>query len=271
VTTRRPDPDSLRYATYWEPVLAGSARNLLARIDALPATYLDVGAGTGALALAAADRWPEARILALDASAGMLSVGRSRVAEERTADARRFEWLAADAAAMPLADASIDVVTTAFMLQLVDDRPAVLHEILRVLRPGGTLGLVTWIAADLRLEADDAFAAVVAELGLDDVDADFRPDRTTDYGSTDEASAELLAAGFKEIDASIDELRYAWTREHYLGFKEHFDESELFEALEPDLRDRLRQALRERWAALPDSAFELRAPLVSVTARRTRR
>lgn len=271
MTARVPDPDSLRYATYWEPVLAGPARHMLARIDAAPATYLDVGAGTGALALAAADRWPEARILALDASAGMLSVGRARVAEERATDSRRFEWLAADAAAMPLADASIDVVTTAFMLQLVDDRPAVLHEILRVLRPGGTLGLVTWIADDLQLEADGAFTAVVAELGLDDAGAECRPDRTTDYGSTDEASAELLAAGFTEIDASTDELRYAWTREDYLGFKEHFDESEAFEALEPDVRDRMRQALLERWAALPDSAFELRAPLVSVTARRSSR
>jgi ubiquinone/menaquinone biosynthesis C-methylase UbiE len=268
VTDRAPDPDSQRYATYWEPVLAGAGRHMLARIDVAPATYLDVGAGTGALALATADRWPEARILALDASAGMLSVARARVSEERTADTRRFEWLAADAAAIPLADASVDVVTTAFMLQLVDDRLAVLHEILRVLRPGGTLGLVTWLADDLELPADDAFAAVLAELGLDGVDANFRSDGTTDYRSTDEASAELLAAGFTEIDVRIDELRYAWTREDYLVFKEHFDESEVFEALEPSARARLRQALLERWAALPDSAFELRAPLVSVIARR---
>jgi SAM-dependent methyltransferase len=268
VTDRAPDPDSQRYATYWEPVLAGSGRHMLARIDVAPATYLDVGAGTGALALATADRWPEARILALDASAGMLSVGRSRVAEERTVDARRFEWLAADAAAIPLADASVDVVTTAFMLQLVDDRLAVLHEILRVLRPGGTLGLVTWLADDLELPADDAFAAAVAGLGLDDESGGFRPARTTDYVSVDEARDELKAAGFTDIDARADDLRYSWTREDYLVFKERYDDRDTFEALDEAARERLREAIQERWSQLPDSGFEVRAPLVSVTARR---
>jgi ubiquinone/menaquinone biosynthesis C-methylase UbiE len=269
MTATVPDPDSLAYARYWEPVLAAPAHRLLARSNLAPGDYLDIGAGTGSLTLAAAQRWPTARIVGLDASAGMLSVARHRVATERQSDdPGRYEWIAADAARMPLGGTSFDLVTSSFMLQLVDDRPAVLGEVLRVLRPGGRFSLVTWIAEELQLAADDAFSAVVEALGLDAPSAGFRPSRTTDYEHVDEAAEELRAAGFSEIRAGADELHYSWTREGYLDFKENYDDQELFESLlEPD-RLRLREALTERWADLPDEAFAITGPLVWATARR---
>ncbi len=151
---RPPDPDALRYAHHWEPLLAGPARRALARIDGEPAVFLDVGAGTGGLMAAAAERWPMARIVALDATAAMLSVGQRRLAQERPAELDRFEWLAADALDMPLEDGSIDAALSSFVLQLVDDRPALLAEVRRVLRPGGTLSVVTWLADELVVGAD---------------------------------------------------------------------------------------------------------------------
>lgn len=262
-----PDPDSLRYARYWEPVLAGPAARLLERVEAHPVDYLDVGAGTGSLTLAAAQRWPAARIKSLDASAGMLSVARQRVATDRVSDdPTRFEWLVADAAAIPLEDASIDVVTSSFMLQLVGDRPAVLREVHRVLRPGGIFALVTWIAEELVLGADDAFFDVTDELGLTVADDASSPSRTTDYRDVDEAHAELLSAGFSAIDARPDVVRHAWSRPAYLEFKQEFDEQELFESLGASDRARLSDAVRARWAGLPDDAFALTGPLVSAVA-----
>ena len=268
MTERPPDPDSLRYATHWEPVLAVPARRLLRRIDATPTTFLDVGAGTGSLALAAAARWPDARILSLDASAGMLSVAQHRVATERGGEADRFEWLAADALAMPLAAGSVDVAVSSFVIQVVADRRALLREILRVLRPGGTFGLVTWLADELLLAADGAFAEVVADMELDDESGGFRPSRTTDYRVLGEAADELVATGFADVDVRADELRHSWTREEYLVFKERYDDCDVFESLDESGRARLREAVRRRWAELPDEAFWVSGPLVSAIARR---
>ncbi len=269
MSTPRPDPDSQRYSRYWEPVLAGPAARMLHRIEDGPGDYLDIGTGTGSLTLAAAERWPAARIIGLDASRGMLSVAQHRVATERAADdTARFEWLAADAAAIPLEDASVDVVTSSFMLQLVDDRAEVLREVRRVLRPGGVFGMVTWIAGELVLAADDAFLAVVETLGLGVGDDGSQPSRTTDYKRVEEARAELLAAGFRAVDARADQLRYAWTREAYLDFKQQYDDQELFDSLDSTDRTRLSDAVRTRFAALPDDAFMISGPLVSAVARR---
>lgn len=273
------DPDARRYQEHWQPVLDAAARQLLQRVDAatrpLPhaiSVVLDVGAGTGALTIPAARCWPGARVLGLDATAGMLSMARERASRlDRSGPTARLEWLVADAVSMPLEDASVDVAISSFVLQLVGDREAVLREIHRVLRPGGTLGFVTWMAEDVQMPADIEFDEAVYELELDEPDPAFRESKPGDYQSIDEARTELLRAGFRgaDIDVRPERLSYSWSREGYLGFKRGFDERELFDTLDSRDRSRLVERLLERWAALPDSAFTLQAPLVSAVARRT--
>lgn len=268
---RQPDPDALRYETYWQPVLAGAVRRLLDRladraderlVSLQPArTFLDVGTGTGSLALAAAARWPESRVVGLDASAGMLSVARLRGPD-------RCRWLVADAAAMPLESSSVDVAASAFVLQLVADRRAVLREVRRVLRPAGVHGFVTWIAEEVAMAADVEFDEAVHDLELDDPEPGFRAPKAGDYEDLDEAHAELSDAGFVDIDARTDELRFSWSRDAYLDFKVAYDERDLFESLAAADRERLRSRVRQRWRDLPDDAFSLRATLVSALARR---
>ncbi len=263
-----PDPDGLRYARHWEPVLAAPARQVLARLEAVPDVFLDVGAGTGGLALAAAERWPEARIVALDASAGMLSVAKQRTVDERPVDAARFEWLVADALAMPLTDGTVDALVSSFVLSLVDDRAALLREMWRVLRPGGTVALVAWLGDDVTVVADEVFERLVAERGWARDRVDSQPPRGSDYLSGDEVEGELAATGFTRLDVRADELRYRWTRDAYLAFKAEYDERDLWVSLDASDREEFRDELRARLAALPDSAFELRTPLVSAIARR---
>jgi len=279
MTTAKPDPDSLLYAQHWEPVLAGSARRVLDRVGGPPSfaafgsrepvTLLDLGAGTGSLTLAVADSWPGTRILSLDASAGMLSVARHRVATERPDDdPERFEWLAADGASMPVADASVDVVVSSFVLHVVADRRAVLREVLRVLRPGGSLGFVTWIAGKLWLGADAAFEEALEELSVEEPESSFRPGRDSDFETLAEARSELEEAGFSDVDVRPDQLEFSWTPDEYLLFKEDYDERDLFESMSADERARLRLAVRSRWAELPEGSFTVKAPLVSAVARR---
>lgn len=268
MSERPPDPDGLRYARYWEPVLAAAAQRTLERIAPPPDRFLDLGAGTGALTLAAATRWPAASVVALDASAGMLSVARHRAAD-RDGPPARFTWLAADAADIPLDGASVDAAASAFMLQLVDDRPRVLREVRRVLRPGGRFAFVTWLADELELPADEHFIDALDALEIEDPvdEASFRSPRPRDYRSLEQAHDELVAAGFSDVTVSADTLCYRWTPESYLAYKVEFDERELFESLEAGTQERLREEFRRRLAGLPDSAFELRGPLVAAVAR----
>ena len=95
--------------------------------DAAGADLLDVGAGRGAVALAAASRgW---RDTAVDAATGM--VDRLRAA------APDMEVRLMDAHALGLPDDSVDVAVAAFLLHCVDDPARVLAEMARVVRPGG--------------------------------------------------------------------------------------------------------------------------------------
>ena len=266
MTARRLDPDALRYARHWEPVLAPAAWRVLDRLDSAPAVLLDLGAGTGSLTLQAAARWPRADIIALDASGAMLGVARARAADLGH-DPARFSWLPADARDIPLEEATIDAVVSSFVLQRVEDRDGLLQEVRRVLRPGGTLSFVTWLAADLVVDADQAYDDVLAELGHEPAATGFRSPLSTDYRSPDEARAELSAAGFAQIEVWRDELHARWDRDSYLQLKEQFDDHERFEALAAPERERLRQRLLARWAGLPDEAFEVRCPLVVGVAR----
>jgi SAM-dependent methyltransferase len=231
---------------------------------------LDLGTGTGSLARAAAARWPGARVVGLDASASMLSVAR-RATESSTSGLGpgmgQLEWIVADAAAMPLADASVDVVLCAFMLHLVADRIAVLLEVGRVLRPTGILGLVTWLADETVMAPDVEFDEAVYDLRLDDPEADVEAQPPDDIASPEELRADLAACGFHDVDAQADGLVHAWTQGEYLEFKMGYDEWDLFASLSSADRGRLRERLVERWASLPEEVFTLRAPLVMATAR----
>lgn len=256
------DPDAQRYLRYWEPVLAPAAHRLLDRVTEPPSGLLDLGAGTGSLTLAAAQHWPQTRVVALDATAAMLAVARDRVARLPGEDPGRFTWLAADARDIPLDDDSVDVTLSSFVLQRIDQRPRLLAEVRRVLRPGGTFAFVTWLAGEVAMPADEVFAEVLTLNGVKVSEPGFRSPRPADYTSLGQARRELRAAGFDEVEVWADELRASWSPTDYLAFKEHYDEHELFEELDADTRESTRTRLRDALAELPGDSFEVRAPLV---------
>ena len=92
---------------------------------------LDLASGTGDIALEALRQATGARVTAVDFSLEMMRVGRRRPGGSRIA------WCAADALALPFADATFDAVTSGYLLRNVADRAGAFREQTRVVRPGG--------------------------------------------------------------------------------------------------------------------------------------
>jgi ubiquinone/menaquinone biosynthesis C-methylase UbiE len=96
-----------------------------------PRRVLDLGTGTGVVALALADRYPAADILGIDLSPGMIDEARRKVPSEL---ARRIGFEVGDASALGSPDAAFDLVVLSNMIPFFD-------ELARVVAPGGTLVL----------------------------------------------------------------------------------------------------------------------------------
>ncbi len=92
---------------------------------------LDVGVGTGDMALALLRRWPNSAIAGVDPTSEMMRVG------QRKPGAERVRWTQGDGLRLPFPNAHFDGVTSAFVLRNVGDVPRALAEQYRVLRPGG--------------------------------------------------------------------------------------------------------------------------------------
>lgn len=135
------------------------AENLLSRLDYIriqPERVLDVGAGTGWLTKELERKYPRARVMALDIAEPML-----RQARKRGRWLKPIHCLCARTEAIPLADASLDMLISNAMLQWCAEPQAVFAEWLRVLRPGGLL-LFTSFGPDTLRELAEAWAQVDA-------------------------------------------------------------------------------------------------------------
>jgi len=99
-----------------------------------PSTILDVATGTAGVAIALANATP-ARITGVDISNAMLSRGRQRVQEAGLAGRISLEQSRAEA--LPFQPESFDGLSFTYLLRYVEDPPATLAELARVLRPGG--------------------------------------------------------------------------------------------------------------------------------------
>jgi SAM-dependent methyltransferase len=99
---------------------------------------LDVAAGTGNVAIPAAAAG--ASVTASDLTPELLAQGE---ADARTRGLE-LEWVEADAEHLPFADGSFDVVTSCVGVMFAPHHQQTADELVRVCRPGGTLGLISW-------------------------------------------------------------------------------------------------------------------------------
>lgn len=128
---------SMNVDRLWWRRTARTFRHILARPNA---RVLDVCAGTGdmavALRAAAVRQESEAQIYALDFSHQMLHYGLEKYAE------KKIQPVEADALRLPLPDAALDLITSAFGFRNLANYDAGLRELARVLKPGGEVGVL---------------------------------------------------------------------------------------------------------------------------------
>ena len=101
-----------------------------------PKQILDIATGTGDLALMMAALNPD-RIVGLDISAGMLEVGKQKIAKANLSD--KIEMIVGDSEAMPFDDNTFDAITVSFGVRNFANLNKGLTEIARVLKPTGVL------------------------------------------------------------------------------------------------------------------------------------
>jgi len=168
-------------------------------------TVLDLGSGGGIDVLLSARRvGPTGKAYGLDMTDDMLALAREN---QRKAGVTNVEFLQGEIEAIPLPDASVDVIISNCVINLSGDKPKVLREAFRVLRPGGRFAVSDVVVqgampeavrANLELWAgcisgaleETEYRRLLAEAGFDSVDVE-----VTRVYDVEDARAVLEGAG----------------------------------------------------------------------------
>jgi SAM-dependent methyltransferase len=219
-------------------LVVNPSENLVEALEILPdERVLDVACGSGNGAIAAARRaW--GNTVGCDFVPALLERARERATAERL----DIDFVAGEAQALPFEDASFDVAMSIFGAMFAPDQKRTADELLRVVKPGGRIGMANWVPDG---GLSDFFAILVKHTGGP-------PPGTTPpvlWGSEDHVR-ELFGDGIAELRAERRANRQAFrSPEHYLEFfRAYFGPvRSAFEqvgpdgapALEADLRDYL--------------------------------
>jgi len=221
--------------------------------------WLDVGCGTGALVGSIADRCSPSSVCGVEPSEGFLAAARRNVPD-------RVALLWGSATAIPLDDASVDVVVSALVLNFVSDSQAALREMARVTTEGGTLAAYVWDYAG-RMELMRLFWDAAVELNPDAAPLDegvrfpiCRP----------EPLRKLFAEeGFQDVDITPIDIPTSFANfddywQPFLGGQGPGPSYVL--SLEDSARARLRDRVRERISTTATGAIQLTARAWAVRA-----
>jgi SAM-dependent methyltransferase len=248
------NPESYeRFMGRWSAKLAEPFLDF-ARVDDCE-RVLDVGSGTGNLALAITHRFPNVVVVGIDPSPAYVTFARSRTRP-------RVQFETGDAEALPFADASFDCALAQLVFNFIPDPHKALAQMRRVTRPGGVVAAVLWDLSRGGMRMLSAFWEGVGS--ADEARASESPTaytKETIAALWDEAG--LTGVGTAEMSIATD---FASFEDYWSPFLLGQGPAGSYAAsLPPEHRD----ALRERVRALvlgdrPDGTFSLEARAFAV-------
>lgn len=214
--------------------------------------WLDVGCGTGALCAAIVDRCSPASVTGVDPSEGFLETAKENLAGRAT-------LCQGSATAIPLGDASVDVVVSGLVLNFVQDPRAALAEMARVTDTGGMIAAYVWDYAG-KMEIMRFFWDAAAELDRDaaklDEGARFPLCRPAALEKLF-AEAGLEGVEVRPIDISTPFANFDHYWQPFLGGQGPAPAYAM--SLDERARARLRDRIRERIPTAADGAISLTA------------
>ncbi|MFZ6031354.1 MAG: ubiquinone/menaquinone biosynthesis methyltransferase [Chloroflexota bacterium] len=161
---------------------------------------LDLGAGTGDMALQARRGLPSVSVVAADFTLEMMKAGQRRPGGEA------LPWSAADALLLPFANHTFDAVVSGFLMRNVADLPQALAEQWRVLKPGGRV-----VILDTTRPAQNLFSpfirihlhVIIPLLGRliagDSSAYTYLPDSTEGFLAAETLAEHMRTAGFRDV------------------------------------------------------------------------
>jgi len=221
--------------------------------------WLDVGCGTGALCTAIVDHCSPSSMTGVEPSDGFLKTARAHLAG-------RAALHQSSATAIPLDDASVDVVVSGLVLNFVQDQRAALAEMARVTVGGGTVGAYVWDYAG-KMELMRFFWDAATELNPDAAKTDegmrfpvCRPEPLVDLF----VSAGLNRTEVTPIDVQTPFASFEDYWQPFLGGQGPAPAYAM--ALDERVRARLRDRIRERIPVQKDGSILLTARAWAIRA-----
>lgn len=176
-------------------------RRVLELAELTPAAkLLDLGTGTGDLALAALQQTPGVTAVGGDFTLAMMRVG------QRRPEGARVRWSGTDALNLPFPDESFDVVVSGYLMRNVGDLPRAWAEQWRVLKPGGrvvcldtTPPAANWRRPFIRFHLSVVIPALGRLIAGDDAAYTYLPESTTGFLAAEALAERMRAAGFEAV------------------------------------------------------------------------
>lgn len=173
-------------------------RRLVEMVEIAPgSTLLDVATGRGAVLFPAARRvGPKGRVVGIDISPEMV---RATATEALNEGLSNIDVCCMDAEALEFPDDSFDWVLSAFSLWFFSKPDRALAEFLRVLKPGGRLGITTW---ETNTQYPRGFVKMIQRYLPPQPD---RAQAAARFDTPSELESAIEAAGFDAVDVRLEE------------------------------------------------------------------